>query len=270
MSHVRDVPQLEYSTVPKISLARAQAQGLDVSKIPTCAVPQKAGDNFVVRGCNQATKCARFGFGLVHLGGFGPHPDPNGNPVPGRGGDGPENVPYYSYNRPTGTEKEDFMPCHTWFVSMHDKYEQQRNTGDVIEILGREKETKIVQLEVLPADKNANKSGDMRMPEVAKTIVCPGFRHTDGVSARMQYALEIRRNRQRMGAGSAPRTGPGPENAAEYDDDAPIETQNEADAASVIGDLDEPAGDRVVDVSGGNPAAGSARNVGGRPSRGGR
>lgn len=266
MSHVREVPGLERSTIPKISLKRAQDQGLDVSKIPTCAVPQMAGDKFVVRGCNQAHTCSRFGFGQPHLGGFGPRPDPSGNPVPGRGGAGPENVPYYSYNKPTGTEKEDFIPCHGWFIALHDKYEQQRATGDVIEILGREKDTKVTQLIVLPVAKDANKTGDVRMSETPTTILCPGFRHTDGQSARMQYALEIRRSRQRMAGAAQPRYGPGPENADTYDENAPIEEQVEAaagDAASIIGDLDDDA--PAVDA-GDNPAAGSARNVG-KPSR---
>jgi len=219
---IRNVLPPEHSPTPLMSLERARAAGLDVSKIRTCAVPQKAGDVFIVKGCSCAEKCSQDGFGLVHLGEFGPKPGMNGGAIAGQGGQGPENVPYYCYDAPSRTEKEDFMPCYSWFMSsMHDKYEQQRNTGDVIEVLGREKDTKIVQLEVLPVDKNANKTGDSRMSEIPKPIIVPGYRQTDGASARMDYALMIRRNRQQQAIASrGGRMGPGPANASDYDEAA--------------------------------------------------
>jgi len=194
---VRNVQPAEHNMLPTISLEEARSKGLNVAKVPTCAVTMRgASGEYIAKGCPKGKHCAQSGFGSARFGAFGPK-----SPDAGSSGTGAENVPYYHYDIGSSTEVEGFMPCFIFMQTMMDKYESQRRTGDILEILGREGKCSITILETLPSDMNGNANGSKtHMVERAKTIEVPRFKTTDGKSVRMEYALKIRENRDRTEA----------------------------------------------------------------------
>lgn len=196
---VRSMQPAERSNVPVYSIEEAKKKGLNVARVPTCAIPMIGPNNvYIIRGCPKGKHCAVSGFGTARMGAFGPRDTEDGS-----SGSGAENVPFYHYDVGSSTEVEGFMPCAIWMQTMMDKYESQRKTGDVLEILGREGETSITILETLPSDGNGNKPGSStHMVETPKTITVPKFKANDGKSSRMEYALKMREARDRIEAAS--------------------------------------------------------------------
>jgi hypothetical protein len=238
---VRNVQPAELSNIPTISLDEARKRGLNVAKTCTCAVPMKNGlGGYTIRGCNKGEHCGQSGFGTARMGGFGPK-----SAEPGTSGSGTENVPYYHYDIGSSTEVEGFMPCYIFMQTMMDKYESQRKTGDILEVLGREGECSITILETLPSDGNGNRPGSQTsMVETSKVITVPKFRVTDGKSVRMEYALKIRQNRDRTEA---------LQNRTRM---APVMSQDGGDV-----ELDGAAVDNVLDVPADQLDDGSAEEV---------
>lgn len=196
---VRNMQPAEHSNIPVYSVEEAKKKGLNVARVCTCAVPKMGPNNvYEIRGCPKGEHCAISGFGTARMGGFGPKSN-----EPGTSGSGAENVPFYHYDVGSSTEVEGFMPCPIFMQTMMDKYESQRKTGDVLEILGREGETQITILETLPSDGNGNRPGSATyMVETPKTVMVPKFKGNDGKSARMEYALKMRDARDRVEAAS--------------------------------------------------------------------
>lgn len=236
---IREVTPPQLSQTPIYSLEEARAKGLNLRKACTCAVPlQGESGAFIIRGCPKGEHCAREGFGTARFGSFGPNSD-----EPGTGGGGVENVPYYHYDVGSSTEVEGFMPCYIWMQTMMDKYDSQRKTGDVLEVLGREGKTTVTILETLPSDRNGNKPGSgTSMVESSKQVLVPEFRKSKGgASTRLEHALAIRANRDRTQAiENRERMGPVIE---------PQDAEENEIAADVLADA-EAAGEEAAEMPG--------------------
>lgn len=143
--------------------------GEDLAVVFSCAVPVRtAGGIPVVRGCNQATKCAKF-FRNERIGAFGPS-----STTDGAAGQGPENVPF-SIETAEGDYMESFIPCHAFFGGLYGRMLASRNpeanTGEKIHILGKAGEAKIVTYTTLP--RTPGSTTDMTLVTTENVITVP-------------------------------------------------------------------------------------------------
>lgn len=179
------MPQItrpEESPTVQYSLNEVRRLGLDPASVRSCAVP-KDGD---VKGCEFAARCI---FGRVENGGFGPKSN-----VPGTPGEGPEFIGVYNEDKATGRAVHDHKLCTAFMAGGYDRYRQQEETGDTIIITGGPG-SKVAKEFYLPADKNSNKTGDVRMVLNEVTEEVPKFREwRDGThdTSRREQALRVR------------------------------------------------------------------------------
>lgn len=157
-----------------MSLARARAQGLDVSKIRTCAVP----DEGRVRGCQWAKTCKARMFSRPEYGGFGPQ-----SLEPGTGGQGPEYVQFYQMDSASMSEREAQLLCTSFMSYMYDMYRQQEETGDRIVIYPPG--TDVEMQHMLPV---RGESGRMVLKTITETVKAVKFNETDDHSAQEERA----------------------------------------------------------------------------------
>lgn len=182
--------QANLSQVPVSSLARVIARGLDPAKVHSCAVPKKDA----VKGCPYAANCAKRMFGRPENGGFGPK-----HSAPGTPGTHPRYIGYFDHDVASNTSREDFALCHHFMAGKYDRFRQQDEHGNFLEIVAQEGEV-IERRYLMPmvADVPGEKPKSSKLKLVVEHVEVPTWSDPLDVVPRVEQRMaerEARRSR---------------------------------------------------------------------------